>query len=73
MENLVVIKSDVPIDGDVLGALVEATKSYVVILPMRCTITSGEDALAELQKYKEVIERFLPDEKSPSTSEMERR
>jgi len=59
MEDLIVIKTDLPLDHNLVSGIVEATKAVVVILPMKCTITSGEDALRELRNYKEAIERFL--------------
>lgn len=58
MDNLVVIKTDIPIDCNLMSGIAKATKATVVILPMRCTITSGDDALRELQNYKEVLEKF---------------
>ena len=58
MDNLIVIKTDIPIDREILDSIVKATKATLVVLPMRCTITSGEDAVRELQNYKEVLERF---------------
>lgn len=61
MENLVVIKTDKSLDPGTLSAIVEATQATVVVLPMSCTVTTNEEALKELQNYKEVLERFLPD------------
>lgn len=59
MEELIVIKTDVPISASVLSGLAEATKTTVVVLPLACTITTKEAALKELRNYKEVLERFL--------------
>ena len=59
MDNLVVIKTDIPIDRSILSALVKSCKSMVVLLPMACTISTKEDAIKELRNYKEVLDRFL--------------
>lgn len=64
MENLIVIKTNKPLGHSILSSIVDATKSTVIVLPMTCTITTAEEAVAELRSYKEAIERFLPADNS---------
>lgn len=59
MENLIVIKTDKHLNTNIYTDLAKATKSTVVRLPMTCTITTGEEAIAELKRYKDVIDKFL--------------
>lgn len=59
MNGLIVIKTDTVLPSNLPSDIVAATGCVVVILPLSCTITTKEEAIKQLQSYKEVLDRFL--------------
>ncbi len=57
--DCVVVKSNKPMSSALMSRIAKETKSLVILLPLECTITSGEMAKSELENYRNLINKAL--------------